>query len=191
MVTFIGIVGAADRQVPPTIGIEPGTNAPIYHWPDPFGFFIAVEFKPGMSHRPVGKVVFSSPDVLADFQIKSDMDLGTPTLDVCDTGPPGSPKSGGVPADTMPGFGGSDLAVRAINDLSCRFDVRQTSSEACTHNAQGQGQFKMLGASTIQFCGAVDSLIAFPAHARTRITVRARDDVRQPGPEQSMIVEIE
>ncbi len=174
------------------------TGAPIYHWPFPSGFFMAVEFKPGESHLSVGKVTYrtnpNDRNVLPDFQAKSDEPLGMPTLDVCDA-PPGD-EVGGVPADLSDGFGGTQFSANAINDLSCRFDARSTSGDACTNNQQGNPSFVMTAfpnASTIQFCTflGVGSEIAFPTGTRTRITARARDIVGQPGPAKSMIVEIE
>lgn len=197
-VTFLGIVGAASRRPIPEIGREPGTNAPIYHWPNPFGFFIAVEFRPGESRRPVGQSTFNhspnNPGVLPDLQIKSDHDLGIPTLAVCDA-PPNS-MVGGVPRLTEDGFGGSQFAANAINDLSCRFDVRVSSAEACTFNNQSIPSYVMNQlpiVSTIQFCTTlgVGSELAFPTGSRTRITVRGRDTLGQPGPAKSMIIEIE
>jgi len=205
MVTFIGIVGAADRQVPTPIGYDTSTTprTPIYHSDFPYGFLIAVEFMPGMSHRPVATSTFNSdpgnPNVLPDFQIKSDMKLGNGSCTICDTAM-NNPPPGGVPADTMdgeagltcPGVSGAQFDANVINDFSCRFDVRQTSDTACTNNQHGLPAFYMMG-STIQFCTplGVGSEIAFPQHTRTRITAHARDNIGQPGPPASMIVEIE
>ncbi len=128
-------------------------------------------------------------NVLPDLQIVTSRALGNGSTDVCDIGPLPLPL-GGVPAVDPPSFGGSQFASNAINDLSCRFGARGSSGEACTRNEFQEDSF-VKPTTTLQFCTeiGVGMEIAFPP-GDTRLTVRVRDVIGQPGLPASMIVRV-
>lgn len=165
---------------------------PTYIRP-PSGFLMYLEAKPGTSGRPVGTATFnwspSDPNVLPDLQIVASRPLGNGSTRVCDN--QNNPPLGGVPAVNPPIFGGTQAASNAINDLSCRFDVRGDASLACTRDPfQQVGTFVGQG-STVQFCisPAVGSELAFPL-GDTILTARVRDVLGQPGHPVSIVIRV-
>ncbi len=174
------------------ISAEDGT--PIFRRTLPQGFFIVLEARPGPSGKPVATSTFnwspSDPTVLPDLQMVVSRPLGNGSTAVCDRGE--TPDFiGGVPAVDPPLFGGSQFAANAVNDLTCRFDARRASTDACTKNRFQEERFVNL-ASTVQFCTSVGVGIemAFPP-GDTRVTARVRDSLGQPGLPASIIVRIE
>lgn len=117
--------------------------------------------------------------------------LGDGSAAVCDTGPPNTATAGGVPAVNPPQFGGVQAVSNAINDLSCRFEARLASSLACTRDGFSQVESFVGVGSTIQFCTnpGIGAELTFPP-GDTRLTVRVRDVVGQPGPPATIIVRV-
>lgn len=183
----------ADGRVVNTIG--PDGHGYLTYVRSPSGFLIYIEAKPGVSRRPVGTVTFESdasdPNVLPDLQIVVSRPLGNGSLAVCDRGPAPDRLLGGVPAVDPPTFGGSQAASNAINDLSCRFDVRSDSSVACTRDPFQQVGIFVGQGSTVQFCSSpsVGTEIAFPP-GDTILTARVRDVLGQPGHPVSIVVRV-
>jgi hypothetical protein len=156
------------------------------------GFLIYFEAKPGISGRPLGTKTFNSdptnPAVLPDFQIVTSQPLGNGSTAVCDAG--ASEVVGGVPAVTPPVFGGSQAVSNAINDLSCRFDVRSASTVACTRDNFHVDGF-VSPASRTQFCTTlgVGAEFAFPI-GDTTLTARVLDNIGQPGPPANIVIRV-
>lgn len=156
------------------------------------GFLIYIEARLGMSGLRAGNVTFASdptdPHVLPDLQILVDRPLGNGSAAVCDRGP--AQPIGGVPATIPLVFSDTQAVSNAINDLACRFDVRASSTLACTRDAFGVDAFTN-PASTIQFCTSpgVGSEMAFPLHD-TVLTARVRDVAGQPGPPRSIAIRV-
>jgi hypothetical protein len=159
----------------------------------PSGFIIFFEAKPGVSQLKLATSTFNSSltdaNLLPDFQIVTSRALGNGSATVCDVGPAPQP-IGGVPAVDPPVFGGSQVASNAINDLSCRFDARSGSSQACTRDSFGTDTFVGDG-STTQFCTApgVGAELAFSL-GDTYLTARVRDIAGQPGPPASIVIRV-
>jgi hypothetical protein len=166
---------------------------PVFARPVPQGFFIVVEAITGPSGRMPGTSTFdwsaSNPNVLPDFMIVSSSKLGNGSPAVCDDTPPSF--IGGVPAVNPPAFGGSQFVANAINDFSCRFDARTTSSDACTRTITGDYGFVSSGLNLVQFCPTVGVgvEIAFPL-GETTLTAIVKDDFGQPGLPVSIIIRI-
>lgn len=159
----------------------------------PSGFQIYLEAKPGDSRRPVGTVTFNSspsnPNILPQFQILTSRPLGNGSVLMCDAGP--SPNLiGGVPAVVPATFGGSQAVSNAINDLSCRFDARN-SLTACTRDPFSQSEGFTAAGTTVQFCTrtGVGVELAFPI-GDTILSARVLDDLNQPGPPQSIVIRV-
>jgi hypothetical protein len=154
-------------------------------------FLIVVEARPGQSGRPVGTVTFNSnpsdPNVLPDFQLVASLPLGNGSPAVCDRGPV---VFGGVPGVVPPAFGGSQAIANAINDLGCRFGARSPSGNACTVDRLSSEERFVVANTTVQFCGAVDSLLRF-RQADTTLTVRVLDTEGRPGPSASIVVRVD
>lgn len=174
------------------IGVE-GHGYQVFVRP-PSGFIIFLEAKPGISHLPLGTVTFNSsatdPNVLPDLQIVTSHALGNGSFAVCDDGPAGMALIGGVPATDPAVFGGSQAVSNAINDLSCRFDARGSSAQACTRDNFQNDTF-VNPTSTVQFCTAagVGVEIAFPP-GDTYLTARVRDVVGQPGLPATIVIRV-
>jgi hypothetical protein len=186
-------VARADGVVVNTIG--PEDHGYLTYVRPPSGFLIFVEAKPGLSGRPVGTSTFNrdptNPDVLPDLQIEASRALGNGSLAVCDLGPAPTKPLGGVPAVDPPAFGGSQADSDAINDFSCRFDARSTSSLACTRDPFQQTDTFVGQNSSVQFCSTtgVGSEMAFPL-GDTILTVRVRDVLGQPGHPVSIVIRV-
>ncbi|HSP98407.1 MAG TPA: hypothetical protein VL049_14365 [Candidatus Dormibacteraeota bacterium] len=184
-------VARADGQVTQPIDTA-GDGTPIFQRAVGFGFFLYIEARPGLGNRPVGQVTYNSdlgdPNALPNLQVVVSRALGNGSTDVCDDGP--DPPIGGVPATNPPMFGGSQTSANAINDLSCRFNARTTSGDACTDNSQQDPSF-VVATTRVQFCPAVGvgSEIAFPV-GDTRVTARITDVIGQPGPPASIIIRV-
>ena len=184
-------VARADGQLTQPVGTA-ADGTPIYERQVGFGFFLYIEARPGQSGRPVGQNTFNSslddPNLLPNLQVVVSRALGNGSSDVCDDGP--DPPIGGVPAVDPPMFGGSQAAANAINDLSCRFNARATTGDACTRNNQQDPSF-VVSTTRVQFCPAVGvgSEIAFPL-GDTRVTARVTDVIGAPGPAKSIIVRV-
>lgn len=180
----------ADGRVVTTIG--PEDHGYLTYLRPPSGFLIYVEAKRGISGRAVGTVTFNSDptdrNVLPDLQIMASRPLGNGSTAVCDIL---APRLGGVPAVNPPSFGGSQASSDAINDFSCRFDARTTTSLACTRDGFQQTENFVNRDSTVQFCTSlgVGAEMAFPP-GDTILTVRGRDVLGQPGPPMSIVIRV-
>ncbi|MBX3026030.1 hypothetical protein KF840_14070 [bacterium] len=158
----------------------------------PSGFLIYIEARPGISGRPVGVTTFNSsptdPNVLPDLQVLVSRALGNGSPAVCDEGP--APPIGGVPASNTRVFDGTQAVANAINDLSCRFDARSTSIQACTRDSFGTYAFTN-PTSTVQFCTSpgVGVELSFPL-GDTIVSARVRDVVGQPGQPSSIAIRV-
>ncbi len=155
---------------------------PIYDFPNPFGFIIVVEGRPGTSGRSlVACGVFEKPGCqsgVASVQILANRPLGNGSPAVCDTT---EPNIGGVPGVSSLTFDGSPAVNDAINDLACRFDSHETSATACTFDELGNFAYVRDRPgdpvkSTLQYCNVpvVGSEIAFPS-GLTRLKVQLVD----------------
>jgi hypothetical protein len=168
-------------------------GTPIFTRFMPFGFLIVLEARPGLSGLDVGTNTFrsstSDPNLLPDLQLIANRPLGNGSTAICDIDPPSF--IGGVPAVNPPMFGGSQAAANAINDFSCRFDVRKVTTDACTKNASQEERFVSTGSRIVQFCSAVGvgEELAFPL-GDTRLMGRALDAAGHPGPAASMIIRV-
>jgi hypothetical protein len=191
IINYLG-VARADGQVTQPMGTA-GDGTPIYLRPLPQGFFLVVEARPGPSGRPVGQNTFNSalddPNLLPDLQIVVSRPLGNGSPTVCDDGSGGI--IGGVPAVNPAVFGGTQASANAINDLTCRFNVRSSSGDACTRNAQQDAAF-VVGSTRVQFCPAsgIGAEIGF-LPGDTRVTARVTDNIGQPGVAAAIIIRVE
>jgi hypothetical protein len=189
-ITAFGIARADGQVVQP---ICPGCTTFVR--PSGSGFYIFVEGGLGISRRPVGTDTFNSdpndPTVLPDLQIFPSRALGNGSPAVCDDGPAPDLPLGGVPGVNPPMFGGTQQAANAINDLSCRFDVRGNTTLACTRDPFTQMEEFVGQGSTVQFCTTtgVGTEVAFPP-GDTTLTVRVRDVLGQPGHAATIVIRI-
>ena len=158
----------------------------------PSGFIIYIEAKPGISRLPLGTTTFNSdpgdPGVLPDLQTVVSRPLGNGSLRVCDEGP--SPPIGGVPATVPRMFTGTQAVANAVNDLSCRFDSRSSTMQACTRDSFGNYGFTNANAA-VQFCTSlgVGTELAFP-FGDTIVCARVRDVAGQPGQPSCIAVRV-
>lgn len=169
-----------------------GDGTPIYFRSVPQGFLLVVEAKRGVSGRPVGLQTFNwdpgDPNLLPDFQLVSARPLGDGSPQVCDALPG---NLGGVPAVDPPVFGGTQASANAINDIGCRFESRANVSDSCTVDPVSRDPKFVSVQSVAQFCSApgVGVEIQFPS-GDTRLTVRVRDNLGQPGFAKSVIIRV-
>lgn len=195
-ITYFGIARATGYAIQPVGTASDGT--PIFERQLSHGFFLVIEGTPGRNNRPVATSTFNSnpgnPNALPDLQIVVSRPLGDGSALVCDLGP--FEPIGGVPATDPPRFGGTQASANAVNDLSCRFTARLSSTDGgegpgpCTRNANGDGAF-MQSETRVQFCPTtgIGSEIMFPS-GDTRVTGRLRDVGGEPGPAASIIVRV-
>jgi len=193
-ITFFGLADATGQVVQPLDSPAPDGTL-IYEHLVAEGFFIVVEAKPGMSNRPVATSTFNwdatDPNSLPDLQIVVSRPLGDGSTVVCDDGQHIPPPLGGVPAVDPPMFGGTQASANAINDFACRFDARGSSGDACTRDPTTLEYRFWQGDTKVQFCPqlGIGSELAFPS-GDTRLTVRVRDMLGQPGAPSSIIVRV-
>ncbi|MFN8642175.1 MAG: hypothetical protein U0802_11145 [Candidatus Binatia bacterium] len=184
--------GVARADGLPIASIGPQDDGYLTYVRPPSGFIIFIEAAPGISGLPVGTSTYNysaeDPNVLPDLQVVVSRALGNGSPAVCDDGP--APPIGGVPPVVPPSFGGSQVVADAINDLSCRFDARTSSMQACTRDSFGTYGFTN-PKSTVQFCTSpgVGTELAFPL-GDTIATARVRDVVRQPGHPHSIAIRV-
>ncbi len=177
-ITAFGIA-RADNVIREPIDVT-ADGIPIFDFPNPFGFIIYIEGRPGTASGIPGScgvrsdqfpvaVLCSGPR--ADLEIQVNRSIGNGSSTVCDynTSPPG-----GVPGINPPDFSNTPMIDDAINDFACRFFTHTSSITACTFDARGNFSFAS-NLSFIQFCSApvVGSEAAFPS-GDTRVTVRLR-----------------
>lgn len=165
-----------------------GDRIPAYSRPLPNGFILYVEFKRPPDLRPVATSTLSDDvDELPAFQIVADRPLGNGSAAVCDDGPLPDEAAGGVPAVANGDF---ESNPRAVNDFSCRFDVRTASGTGpCTRNGFGADAFDS-SESVIQFCAIIGAEVALPV-GDTRFTARVRDTLGRPGPPRSILIRVD
>ncbi len=173
-ITFFGVTRADYTLVSP-VGMTTD-GIPIYQRGADSGFALVIEGRPGNDGIPLSGSSFDQDSTrLPDLQVEVSRPLGNGSTAVCDdTGP----HAGGVPA--VDPFDFSPAAAAAINDLSCRFrdgqghPLGRTADEACTYFLP-EAQYRFVDAnSTLQFCGLVDTPIAFPP-GDTLVAARVRD----------------
>lgn len=165
-----------------------GDGVVAYRRPLPSGFLLYVELKRPLDFRPIGTSTLSDDiDELPDFQIAADFPLGDGSALVCDAGPAPEQLVGGVPA--LPG-GNFDANPRAVNDFSCRFDLRtNTGTGPCTRNGFGVDVF-VSEESVVQFCALIGSELSLRV-GDTRFTARGRDVLGRPGPPKSIVIRVD
>jgi hypothetical protein len=164
-----------------------GDGFPAYSRPLPSGFILFAEFKRPPDLRPIATSTFSANvDVLPDFQITTDRILGNGSSAVCDDGPAPFEPIGGVPAVANGNF---DANPRAVNDFSCRFDVRQGAIGPCTRDGSGTDRFAS-NETVVQFCAIIGAEMAFP-EGDTRLTIRGRDVLGRPGPPTTILIRVD
>lgn len=117
MITFFALTSADEVVLQPSFTTAEGI--PVFVRPLGLGFSIVIEALPGSSRNPVGRDTFvPNLDALPDLQIVSSNPLGNGSEAVCDSSGSGA---GGVPALHPPSFLPTELNLRTINDLGCRF----------------------------------------------------------------------
>lgn len=186
MGTALGIARADGLMTDP-FATGPG-GVEIYRRPLGSGFILYAEFKRPPDLRPIGTSTQNpDPNSLPDFQIKVSRPLGNGSAAVCDDGPAPGETIGGVPAIPGSDFGAS---APAVNDLSCRFDVRTaTGTGPCTRNGFGVDVFRS-SESVLQFCAVIGAELDFP-EGDTTVTVRGRDTLGRVGQPRSIIVRVD
>lgn len=90
-----------------------------------------------------------------------------------------------------PAFGGSQAIADAINDAGCRFEARSPSSNACTIDRLSTEERFVVANTTVQFCGTINSVLAFAHGLDTTLTVRVLDTDGRPGPPASIVVRVD
>jgi hypothetical protein len=178
-ITAFGIARADNVVREPIDVTEDGV--PIYDFPNPFGFIIYVEGRPGTQSGVPGSCgvqteqnpvpVLCPGQTRADLEIQVDRAIGNGSATVCDY--IGTPL-GGVPAINPPDFSDTPLIDDRINDFACRFFTHTSTATACTFDPLGNFAF-VSNLTFIQYCSApvVGSEAAFPS-GDTRVTVRLR-----------------
>ena len=194
IVSYFGLARADDNLVDPS-----GTTAagvPIFTRANGTGFSIVVEARPGASGVDSGQLAYDFGGTsFPDLQMLASRPLGNGSAAVCDRT---QPDAGGVPATDPPVFAGTAAVVGATNDLGCRFldgnnnpFGRRGADNSCVQVPFDSGTFRFVGAaSTIQFCGLVDSAFAFPT-GDTLLTVRLRDLLGNLGEPSQIVVRVQ
>ncbi len=169
-------------------------GTPIFERPI-YGFSLVVEARPGGTQAPLGNSTFTwnpaNPTALPDLQIEVSNNLGNGSPAVCDeTGT----SAGGVPAVTP--FDFSPNEAPAINDLSCRFQdgtgqpQGRGATDACTLSLPAEVyQFVFPKVSTIQYCGLITQVLAFPP-GDTVVAARVRDTAGNLSAVSSLIIRV-
>ncbi len=158
-----------------------------------YGFSLVLEARPGGTLAPVGSSTFNwssdNPTSLPDLQIEVSNKLGNGSPDVCDES---GTTVGGIPAVSP--FDFNPDAAPAINDLSCRFQngTGQTqgrdATEACTLILPAE-VYQFVKVSTIQYCGVVTEVMAFPP-GDTTVAARVRDTAGNLSAVSSIVIRV-
>ena len=176
IVSYVGISDAEDFFVPQSDASP--EKWPIYVRNAGAIFHLVVEGRPGISRRAVGPTAYV--DDLSDFpdlQIEAANALGDGSSAVCDRS--GSNR-GGVPGLDPANFDPTPANIALVNDLACRFldglgqPLGRGPNNPCVKFRPSEDYRFVNPASTMEFCGRVESEIAFPV-GDTLITVRLRD----------------
>lgn len=192
---FMGVLRADDTPQDPS-GVD-AAGRPVYIRPNPSGFILVVEAKPGTNGAPVGTNAFNydrtNPSVRPDLQIEVSRPIGNGSSAVCDntTG-----NFGGVPGIDPPSYDGTQAISDALNDLACRFNNGsgignpggRTPESACPIFGDGESRF-IDPTATIEFCGFIDVPLGFPA-GDTIVTARVLDSSGIPGPTRQIVVRV-
>lgn len=171
-------------------------GVPIFTFPNPFGFLIVVEARSGTSGIFPGACGVGSlqdcSNGRSSLELIADRSLGNPTAAVCDTTPPNFGGVPGVPSLDL----SSAQATDPINDLACRFESHQPTSDACTLNKHGipgyvrddQGDGIK---SVIQYCSqlVLSGQYPFPS-GLTRLKVQVQDGRGNLGNQAQIAVQI-
>jgi len=113
-----------------------------------------------------------------DLQIETANALGNGSAAVCDRS---APDKGGVPGLDPADFDPTPANIAVVNDLACRFldgqdrPLGRGPNDPCVQFPPPSEEYRFVNpASKIQFCGKIESPVAFPV-GDTLITVRLRD----------------
>jgi len=176
IVSYVGISDAEDFFVPQSDTSPEGW--PIYVRRPGAIFFLVVEGRPGLSRRAVGPAAYVEDlSDLPDLQIEVANALGDGSTAVCDRS---APSMGGVPGLDPANFDPTPANIALVNDLACRFldglgqPLGRGPNNPCVKFRPSEDYRFVNPASTMEFCGRVESAIAFPV-GDTLITVRLRD----------------
>ena len=195
VVSFFGVSRADNTLIVPSETTADGI--PVYTRSSGSGFILVVEGQPGSNHVAVSPSSYQSDLVtFPDLQIQVSRPLGNGSAAVCDISQPQPTPvhGGGVPAIDPPSFDLTEMNIDTVNDLACRFrdgtgnPIGRGPTEACVLFASGDFGF-VNSASSIQFCGFIDGVIAFP-RGETLVTVRLRDVNGIVGPTRQLMIRI-
>ncbi|HVM95433.1 MAG TPA: hypothetical protein VMT89_03540, partial [Candidatus Acidoferrales bacterium] len=196
IVTYFGVTRADGTLLEPIDFTD--DNIPIYQRRGGFGFTLVVEGSPGSSGSPVSPSSFQSDLVtFPDLQVQVSRPLGNGSPAVCDVPDPRNPTpvlGGGVPGIDPPSFDLTQTNIDTVNDFACRFrdgagnPLARSRSESCVLFPSGDYNFVDTG-STVQFCAAVDGVIAFQT-GDTVVTARLRDVNGVVGLSSSIVIRV-
>jgi hypothetical protein len=190
-VSYVGISNSADVFVAAS-GTSPD-GLPIFVRSAGAIFQLIVEGRPGLSRLAVGPSTYVED--LSDFpdlQIEVANALGDGSTAVCDRS---APSIGGVPGIEPANFAPTTANIALVNDLACRFldglgqPLGRGPNNPCVKFLPSEDYHFVNPASTMEYCGKVESAIAFPL-GDTRITVRLRDIDGHVGEPARFIVRI-
>lgn len=195
--TYLGVATAAGVALLPDEYDEHGR--PVYVRPQPQGFTLIVEARPGSNRRSVGATAFAhdpfDPNSLPDLQVILSRPLGDGSPAVCDIT---EPAIGGVPAMEPFAFLPTPLFGEVVNDLGCRTDggrgapVGRTALQgACTlSESDDAGGFGFVSPeTTMQFCIPIALKWAF-SPGDTIVAARVRDVSGEVGEAQEMVIRV-
>ena len=102
--------------------------------------------------------------------------------------------AGGVPKIDPPNFAPTTKIIDAVNDLGCRFlDGNGVpvgrKNYPCTKVPPTDDYAFVSPDSTIQFCGFIDSVLAFQP-GDTVVTARVRDENGNPGAPAQIVIHV-
>lgn len=190
---FIGLLRADESLIEPNDVDAEGR--PIYIRPNPSGFVLVVDAKPGSNHAAVGINAFNydptDPSARPDLQIQVSRPIGDGSSVVCDDE---EGHFGGVPGIDPTSFDGTQAISDALNDLGCRFNDGtgnpggRTADSACVQFPDGEFHFVDPSAS-IEFCGFISVPLRFP-DGDTIVTARVRDVSGIIGPPRQIVVRV-
>jgi hypothetical protein len=190
---FLGVLRADETLLDPS-GVD-AEGRPVYVRPNPSGFVLVVDAKPGTNAAPVGFNAYNydpgNPTVRPDLQIEVSRPIGNGSTDVCDntTG-----NFGGVPGIDPPSFDGTQAISNALNDLGCRFNDGtgtpggRTEDSACVQFPDGEFRF-VDPSATVEFCGFISVPLRFP-DGDTIVTARVMDTSGIPGPPRQIVIRV-
>jgi hypothetical protein len=190
---FMGLLRADESLLDPS-GVD-AAGRPIYTRPNPSGFVLVVDARPGINGAPVGLNAFNydpgNPAARPDLQIQVSRPIGDGSVAVCDNT---EGHFGGVPGIDPESFDGTQAISDALNDLGCRFNDGtgtpggRTQDSACVQFPDGEFHF-VSSTATVEFCGFISVPLRFP-DGDTIVTARVRDVNGVLGPPVQIVVRI-